>query len=169
MSLKEWQRSFLCELYGGLTLLQRCFALCEWPTAENWRTAAAALIQRLYVRGAILGLRGYYHFLFGTTRQCKLFMLTNLCRRLHRLCRCIVPALVIAHIEVGDFHFCYVWAPPPRLIVVPPCAPQQKILWTLPVCLPLKRYLQYKFPVTLALLGEGRMGEKHIVSHLRFP
>ena len=81
-SLWEPQRSFLCELHGGSSLLQRCFALCEWPTAENWSTAAAALMQHLCVRGAILSLCRYYHFLFGTTRRRKLFMLTNLCHRL---------------------------------------------------------------------------------------
>ena len=26
---------------GGSSLFQRCFALCEWPTAENWGTAAS--------------------------------------------------------------------------------------------------------------------------------
>ena len=52
-------------------------ALCEWPTAEKWQTAAAALMQRLCVRGAILSLHGYYHFLFGTTRWRKLFMSTT--------------------------------------------------------------------------------------------
>ena len=50
-------------------------------------------LQRPCVRGAILSLRRYYHFLFGTTRRCKLFMSTNLCPPICRLCRRVVPAL----------------------------------------------------------------------------
>ena len=92
-SLQERQRSFLCELHGSSSLFQWCFTLCEWPTLENWRTATAALMQSLCVRGAILSLRRYYHFLFRTTRWCKLFMSTNLCRWLRRLRWHVVPAL----------------------------------------------------------------------------
>ena len=45
---------FLCELNSGSSLRWRCFALCEWPNVENWRTTPAAIIQLLCVNGAIV-------------------------------------------------------------------------------------------------------------------
>ena len=54
--------AFCVKLHGGSSLLQQCLALCEWPAAENWQTAAEALMRRLCVRGAILSLRRSYHF-----------------------------------------------------------------------------------------------------------
>ena len=46
---------FLCELHSSLFLRRRCFALCEWPMAENWRTTAAEIMQLLCVKGATVG------------------------------------------------------------------------------------------------------------------
>ena len=42
---------FLCDLHSGSSSLQRCFALCERPTAENWRTTAVVLMH-VSVKGA---------------------------------------------------------------------------------------------------------------------
>ena len=50
--IRSCSAGFLSETLSGSSLRRSCFALWEWPTAENWRTTAVAIMRLLSVKGA---------------------------------------------------------------------------------------------------------------------